>query len=199
MAVGDIFRVTAQFTMPESTIAQWVWHYQQVNSGVTAPSLLILAIEDNLELAWAEIDQMIDPEVVGDTLELAIFDNVANEFDTIRTVDISQLVGIATSEMLPHQEAGIVKFSTDVGRSVGKKFVFGISENQQDNSILIAGAITALVNFALQFDDTVTDGAATYAPGNYNIADDLFRQWTGTVTANALLGTMDRRRPGVGI
>lgn len=199
MAVGDRFRVTATFLMPESTIAQWVWHYIQEQSGDPDEQILLDAIETVLTAAWTEIAGDVAPVVQGDTLELAKFDAVTNKFNTTLTNDISALVGTAVDEMLPHQEAAVVKFFTPIAKSLGKKFIFGLTEAQQEDSILIASAIAALILFADEFRVRVTPQGIQFAPGNFDPVLDTFRKWTNTVSVNAILGTQDRRRPGIGI
>lgn len=199
MAVGDRYRVTATFTMPESTIAQWVWHYIQEQAGDPDEQILLDAIETVLTAAFAEIDQAVSPKVQGDTLELALFDQLTGKFNTTLTNDISALVGTSVDEMLPHQEAAVVKFFTPIAKSLGKKFIFGLTENQQEDSILIASAITALILFADEFRIRVTPQGISFAAGNFDPVLDTFRKWTNTVSINAILGTQDRRRPGIGI
>lgn len=199
MALNDIFRVTAQFLMPESTIAQWVWHLQQTTAGGSLNQQLLDAIEANLATAFLNIDQHIDPGVIGDTLELALYNAVSGEFDTILSNAIGTIAGNGTAEMLPHQEAAVVKFFTSVGRSLGKKFIFGLDESTQDNSILLASVVSDLALFAADFDDTIVAGGNNYSAGNFNLLSEVFRPWTQTVQANVTLGTQDRRRPGIGI
>lgn len=199
MAQDDIWRATAQFSMPQATIAQWVWHYQQVDAGDPSPAEIGAATESVLAAAWAELETNIVPGVVGDTLELALFDPVNAEFNTLRTELIDQLTGSATAEMLPHQDAPVVKFFTAVGRSVGKKFIFGFSEGAQFESIVVPGALQNMIDFALAFDNAILPGGIRFVPGNFNLATQTFRNWTQTVAANSIIGTQDRRRPGIGI
>lgn len=199
MALGDIWRATVQFDMPETTIAQWVQHYQQATAGSPSATDIATQIAAMVTSTWSDITTMVDPEVTGDTVEVALWDAVAKEFNTLATASINTLAGTATAEMLPHQEAAVVLFFTNVGRSIGKKFVFGLAENQQENSILTAGAITNLILWAAGWDNTLNVGGSTIEPGNFNLLTEAFRAYVKTIAVNAVLGSQDRRRPGIGI
>lgn len=199
MAQGDIFRATAQFAMPQGTIAQWVWHYVQSSTGDPALSLVVAAIATALEAAFLNMDQYIVPEVQGETLELAVYDSAAGVFDTVRSEDISDIQGSSVNQMLPHQDAAVVKMYTNVGRSIGKKFIMGMDENGQDESVIVSAYLSAFALFAADLDDDVTGGGVTLTPGNFARATGNFREYNGTVEALATVGSCDRRRPGTGI
>lgn len=199
MAQGDIFRMTAQFAMPQGTVAQWVWHYIQSSTGDPALTTLVAAIASQLSSAWDEIDGIIDNTVQGETLELAVWDSGNQRFDTVRTEDISSIVGTADTDMLPHADAAVVKFFTNVGRSIGKKYVMGVGEPSQNASILTTAALVALALFGDVLNNTVVGGGVEVEPGNFNPTTGNFREWNTTVEALATIGSQDRRRPGTGI
>lgn len=200
MAEGDIFKATATFVMPESTVAQWVWHYIQTNAGDEDPQDIADAIRSNVGQAMNEIEDWVIDTVVGDTLVLAVWDTVLKQFDTVASSDLSGADGgNAVDEMLPHMDSGLVKFFTTVGRSIGKKFIFGLVETAQSESIFIGAVVTAFAAFAAFFRLTQTINGTAFAPGNFNLPLELFREWTGTIEANANAAPQIRRRPGIGI
>lgn len=200
MAINDVWKATATFIMPESTVALWVWHYLQTDVGDPALQTLADTIRSQVGQAVNEIEDYVIDTVVGDTLELALYDTVLKQFNTVAVSDLSGADGAnATDEMLPHQDAGVVKFFTSVARSIGKKFIFGLVETAQNESIWIGAVVTAMAAFAAAFDAPLSPGAIDFLPGNFNIVTEVFRQWNGTVEANAITGSQRRRRPGIGI
>lgn len=200
MAENDIYKATATFVMPDNTVAQWVWHYLQTAAGTASAQDVADAIRTNVGQAMNEIEDHVIETVVGDTLDLALWDDTLKEFNTIAVSDLSGADGEnAVDEMLPHQDAGVVKFFTAVGRSIGKKFIFGLVETAQNESVAIAAVVTAMAAFAGIFDAVLTVSGAEFSPGNFNLLTEIFRRWLGTVEANALLGSQRRRRPGIGI
>lgn len=200
MAIDDVFKATATFTMPAGTIAQWVWHYIQVDVGDVTFQTLADDIRSNVGQAMNEIEDHVIDTVVGDTLELALYDFTLHQFDTVATSDLSGADGAnATSEMLPHQDAGVAKFFTALGRSIGKKFIFGLVETAQNESTLLGAVVTAIAAFATVFISDRQASGLTFEAGNFNLLLEIFRPYTGTVEANALGGSQIRRRPGIGI
>ena len=200
MSQNDIYRATATFTMPGSTVAQWVWHYKQIIGGTPTAQQIADAVRSHVGQAFNEIEDHVIDTVIGDTLDIALWDTTLKQFDTIAQSDLSGADGQnAIDEMLPHMDSGVVTFLTGVGRSIGKKFVFGLVETAQSESVAIGAVVTALAAFATIFIDTVTAGGIDIEPGNFNLATELFRLYTGTVQANARLGPQTRRRPGIGI
>ncbi len=200
MSANDVYKATATFTMPESTVALWVWHYiQETGSDITIQDLAD-AVRSNVGQAMNEIEDYVLSTVVGDTLEIAKWDTTLKQFDTVATSDLSGADGAnTTDEMLPHQDAGVVKFFTEAARSIGKKFIFGLVETAQNESIWLGAVVTAMAAFAAVFNDPIIAGGEAFLPGNFNLPLELFREWTSTVEANAITGSQRRRRPGIGI
>ncbi|MCK5566180.1 MAG: hypothetical protein KAJ07_13130 [Planctomycetes bacterium] len=197
--LNDVIRLTATFKKDATDLAQWVWHAKHTSGADVSNAQLILDIIATLGIAWLNIDQAIDTGFAGTILELALWDAVEQRFDTVATSDISALVGTSgETQMLPHANTGVVTFFTNLARSRGKKQIFGLMEGAQQASVLIGSVVTQLALFAADFDDAVTSGAATVKPGNFNRLTGIFREWNGTVQANVLMGSQDRRKPGVG-
>lgn len=197
--IGDKIRITAQWALAEGGVAQWVWHYQHTSGADQDNDDVLSSIEAQLRLAWDEIEAIVDNSTLGDTIELALFDAVLGQFDTVAELNMTNEDGTAVGEALPQGVAGIVKFFTAVGRSLGKKFVFGLFEGAQVDGLLTASAIIDLIAFALEFDDDVLSGAANLRPGNFNPVTGLFRAWSKAVGVNDVVGYQRRRKPGVGL
>ena len=200
MAVNDIFKATASFTGPQGQTFQWVWHYIQTAGASILSQVLIDAIEAMLADAWAEIEDSVTTLVVGDTLDLAVYDSGAGEFNTIKTNDISALAGTGAADSSPANCAPFVTFFTSVGRSRGKKFLFGILEAALTNGQISAGLLVAAALFGAFFNNSVTQGSNTFAPGNFNLPTETFRQWNPTELGVGIFsGSQYRRLPGRGI
>jgi hypothetical protein len=81
---------------------------------------------------------------------------------------------------------------------VGKKFLFPFDEAKQADSILVAGAVTAMTAFGvIAIADIALGGDAILIPG---IVRTGVEQWLSFQVAvvNDVIGTQRRRRPGVG-
>jgi hypothetical protein len=81
----------------------------------------------------------------------------------------------------------------------GRKFIPGLTETQQAGSTLVAGAVTALINFG---DNTITPrsvSGGTMISGWWSEASAAFRPYATTYILNLIMGYQRRRKPGVGI
>lgn len=199
MAINDVYRSVATFTLIDAQVAQWVWHYIQTGVGAPNHATLNNQIETNLTAAFADIDNHIDNSVIGNTLELLLWDSVLNQFDGVASNDISAIVGLSGTDSLPQNVAPFVGFHTALPRSRGKKFIFGWAEAAQSDGQVSALPLADLATFAAAFDNTVTAVGITFNPGNFNLPTEVFRQWTQlTVSVGLFTGSQYRRLPGRG-
>lgn len=199
MAINDVYRAVATFTLIDAQIAQWVWHYVQTLSGTPDHALLVAAVKTAFTAAFTDIDDHIDNGVIGNTLEMLLWDSVLNQFDGVASIDISAAVGLNVGDSLPQNVAPFVGFHTALPRSRGKKFIFGWAEGAQSDGQISALPLADLATFAAAFDNTVTAGGITFNPGNFNLPTEVFRQWTQTTISVGLFsGSQYRRLPGRG-
>lgn len=199
MAINDIFRATATWVGPQGQAIQWVWHYRQSSGTTTSPGLLAAGIKAQLQLAFDEIKVNVDANYTGDNLTLALRDAGTGDFNTIVISSLAGMNGTSTGEGVAPNSSPYVTFPTAVGKSIGKKFLFGVIEGAMDNGQIGVAFLAAMVLFALDFQDPVSDGTNSYLPGNWNEATTSFRQWiNGTVGAGLFSGSQYRRLAGRG-
>lgn len=199
MAIDDIYRVTANFTGYNAQLINWVWHYKQVDVGSPPVNTILSNIVTALTTNWDDIKSFLVPEVDGDTCDLALWDAALNRFDTIATQDISALTGTAAADGLPLNSSPYVTFFTDIGRSRGKKKIFGVAETAVTRGALDVGILAALALFAAGFDDDVSAAGVIYRPGNFNRVTETFIEWDqATVGVGAFAGSQYSRLPGRG-
>lgn len=200
MALNDIFRATASFTGSQGQTWQWVWHYQQITEFATNPTAMAQAVNTMLGTAWQNVETNIKTNVIGDTLQWAEYVAADDQFDTKRTLDISHLFGASNDGGFPANVAPYVTFPTNVGRSTGKKFLFGITEFAVENGQCVVTLLADLALYAAAFNNVLTAGNNMIAPGNFNQEQGLFRQWSETeVGVGLFTGSQYRRLPGRGI
>ncbi len=199
MATNDIYRCVATWTGSLGQVFQWVWHYHQITAGTPDDSLLAAAIAANLALAWADIDNEVVDTVLGDQLEILLWDGVLNEFNGVGTADISALDGLSIADEFPSNVAPYVTFHTSKPKSRGKKFLFGIDEGAVDDGAPIAGMVVIMATFAAKFDAPITEGVIAFRPGNFNVLTETFLEWDQTtIGIGAFTGSQYRRLPGRG-
>lgn len=204
VAVGDVVRGVAEWDMPESTIAQMVWHWIG-KSGTTATEAQVgTAIELAIDTAWDRIDHLVSDEVDGAEVEGYLWDFALDRWDGIFTAQLIGADGANATEMLPHGAAALLKTFTAANRRQGRKYVPGMGKDTTLDGIFSAGTLTDVALFGSDMDDDIVAGGLTLAAGTFNTDPtsplfETFSEASGAVAAEAVAAYQRRRRPGTGI
>lgn len=204
IAVNDIMRVVLNFDMPNSVIAQLVWHYLATAGTPETEASVLAFILNNAENAFAGILADISDLVSGNEIDMFVRDVAAAQWDGV-AADLSvALDGTSVSDMLPHGDAAMMSFFTDLGRRKGRKFIMGYTENSITDGVWIGADVTQLGTAALIFDNDIATASLTIVPGNYNVDPtsalfETFQPWNKTVEISTICNYQRRRRPGVGM
>ncbi len=204
VGVGDVIRFVAEWDMPLATVAQFVYHFIGASGTTATDAQVLVAAEADLQAAFAEIDDLIDTEVVGSNLNALKWDFVLNRFDGIGQVAMVGLDGLSVSDMLPHGNALLVKIFTAQQRRQSRKYVFGMTESQQLNGSFTAVPLTQGALFGAALNDNMSAGGLVlnYCTFNTDPLSPLFETTSlasGTTIAESVVAYQRRRRPGTGI
>lgn len=202
--LNDILRIVLHFIMPDSVVAQLVWHYLVTNGTGGDPATILTAIEGGLNVAFNFIEEDMSNQVESTEIDLLKWDTVNNRFDGIVSSAAVGVTGTNLNEMLPHGDAALVKLFTEVGRRQGRKFIPGYTEEAQDEGSLLGVAVTRLISFAGAFNNDVVSGGITLSPGNFNVEPasplfETFAEWSNTSSISTIVAYQRRRKAGVGI
>lgn len=196
---GDVLKIVIALVMPDNVIAQLVMNYIMTIGTDQDEDDVLGAIVTGLEGAWAHIEDEIVDGVQGDTAKLSLYDTVLDQWNELATVAVTGFDGTSVGEMLPHGAAAVCRFFTGVGRRQGRKFIPGLDESAQVDGTLVAGTVTDLVLFALDWDDVITFGDASFKPCVYNEETEDHEGFVGEAAVNTIVGYQRRRKAGVGI
>lgn len=137
---------------------------------------------------------------------------VSNSFSwlTIRVYNITQdkpigdqalsttVTGTSVTQPLPYQCSGLVSFPTKKKKTVGKKYIPGLTEGAQDDAnALLSAAVDDLQDLGDTLVDGFTAGGQEFIPGTYNLATQTFTKFESAIARGGIY-TQRRRRPGVG-
>lgn len=199
---GDILKVVVEVVLGDFTITQNVHYFHAVTSTDHLDSVILGVIETWIETAYGELSgALCDDYAIGDSTVHKIEWN-----STLSKWEITYYLGlftptwtmVNTSEPLPNQVSAFATFNTARPQSRGRKFIMPFGEDQQAATILVAGAVTLMTNFADDVLDTISLGAGG------DLYPGIVRSTTGdflsfqSATITDVLGTQRRRRPGVG-
>ncbi|MCK5292182.1 MAG: hypothetical protein KAR39_09245 [Thermoplasmata archaeon] len=188
------------FLLNDGTVMQNVYHHKRGGVGIVGDAEILTTLETWAETMYAEIQDIVHTTV---TEQLCFVERI--EWDTDKWV-IAENIGTflplfepqGVTDPMPNQVSPFVVFKTARPKTVGRKFLFPCNENDQNQGILAAGAVTDIVAYA---DDAVNNilmlPAATLIPGVPRTGVDAWYEFLVAVVTN-LVGTQRRRRPGVG-
>lgn len=198
VATGNIFRVVVHWAMPEQVDANNVLGLICASGSCTDAELLT-AVAAWLTTAFGYLQGAMHNQVdLADARVVQVVWSGA-EWITNRVLGTVMPTFAATdaNDMLPHAVSPHVTFNTLAPTRKGKVKLTGFSEVQQADSILLAGAATAMGNFASALLTPLSPGSASC---NYVVLGDdgQARNSTGALV-RGIVGSQRQRRPGVGI
>lgn len=199
---GDILRVSCNFELGNGTQYQNVYYYIRDGDDPYSDAAHVSAIKARIEDMYDELAGLVLNDVVEQLsfVDRVAFNEVESQWRVVENVGTFTPVFTPSEagDGLPHQNAPYVIFKTLRPRTVAKKFLFPVSEAQQDEGILIAGAVTAVTAYAAQtIASLALGGDATLTPhvvrtgvqSSYNLL---------VAVVSDVIGSQRRRKPGVG-
>lgn len=200
---GDILRTSINFLLDDGSLFQNVYHHRRIGPGLLITDAAhVAALETWAEAMYAQIDDHVSADVVE---QLSTVDRVEWDGDSwevtenIGTFLIDFLPVVAASQAMPNQVSAFITFKTARPQSVGRKFLFPLTESDFTSAVINPTAVTALVAFA---NDAVNDVEVDFpldylVPGVVRTEVDSFLDFTLALVTN-LSGTQRRRRRGHG-
>jgi len=196
----DVLRVTCNFLLPDGTQYQNVYHYIAAFVASFGDSTVVTLIQTQMEAMYAEMVTVVNTgtveqvssvdKVAWDGLEWAVTANVGTF--------IPAFAPSSAGDITPNQISPFVVFKTERPRSVGRKFMFPVMEVNQNQGILTAPQIAALVAYAAEVMTDITMAPlSTLIPGIPRTAVNSFLVFLLAIVTD-IVGTQRRRRPGVG-
>lgn len=197
---GDVLRVSANFLLDPGILYQNVYTYLYDGVGVPPDATVVADIKAHMELAYDELVGLVLSTTLEDLSTVDIIEFVAGEWTVTRNVGTftPSFVPVGTGDSVPYQSSPFVTFKTTRPKSVGRKFLFPVTESQQANTILGGPAVTAVVAYAnLILADITVDVINALHPCIARTGIDDILVFTAAVVTN-VLGSQKRRRPGDG-
>lgn len=158
---------------------------------------------DTFELLWTTYLESIYSEVIGLAVDQLVYYSYelqnysAGQWVPFDEVDFDW-VGENNLAALPNAVAVVLLGKASGLRHVGRKFFSGITENQSDGNALFTTSLAVAASALLAYITPFTGiGGGTITPGIVD-GSGTFHPFVGGVVST-LLGSMRRRKPGLGI
>lgn len=199
---GDVLRVTANFELGDGTQYQNVYHYVRDGDDPFSDEFHVNVIKADLQAAYINLEVYVKSDVTAQLsfVDRVEFNEIVDEWRVVENIGTFTIVWSpdGTTDVLPFQSSPYVVFKTQRPKSVGKKFLFPLIETAQAATILVGGAVTAIVAYAAQvLGDIELGGDATLGPAIVRTGVQAVLPLLVAVVGD-LLGSQKRRRPGVG-
>jgi hypothetical protein len=199
---GDILRVSVNFELGDGTQYQNIYHYVRDGTDPFSDEAHRTAIRDKMGVVYATVDDLVKSDVTPQLsfIDRVEFNEIVDEWRVVENVGtfVVDFTPTDVGDALPHQCSPFVVFKTQRPKTVGKKFLFPFTEAHQEDSILVAGAVTAMVAFGVQVLASIAVGGdVTLTAGVVRTGIQTFLNFL-VATVNDVIGTQRRRRPGVG-
>lgn len=197
---NDELKVVVSIGMPGTTIAQNVFYARY--TALTEPTDAVVA---NDMLLWVDemyenLDGQMGPDVfINEVITYKKITAVPLVFQQIGSEESTE-VGTSATETLPNGVAMVMRIGTVALRSIARKYIAGLSE---ENVLTVSWSSTALVQGALFLIDWIagppTQSGRTYEAGIVSAKDGLFKTFLSIGTLSIIPGYQRRRKPGVGV
>lgn len=199
---GDILRVSVNFELGDGTQYQNIYHFIRDGSDPYSDAIHVTAIADKMAAAYLTIKDLVTSDVTAQLsfVDRIEFNEIVDEWRVVENIGTFTTTFNPTESIdaLPYQSAPFLVFKTQRPKSVGKKFLFPFSEAQQADTVLVGGAVTAMVAYGVQVLAAIElGGDATLTAGIVRTGVQTFLNFL-VATVNDIIGSQKRRRPGVG-
>ncbi len=192
---GDVARITAEFTSQQSDDAQHVYHVQHVDGTDIGDQAFMDVVRDRLEVLYTDLED--DIAVTYTPIQITgklVIGGLQVLPDTNWTGGLSFTNVI---DPLPPQVAALIRAGTNISKVQGRKYIFGLTEEDQDAGSWTGTMITELAKYAANWIADFIVSGRTFRFGVVNTPPTLFRQFTNSVV-NANSRTQRRRTIGRG-
>lgn len=200
---GAILRTSINFLLGDGTLYQNVYHHRRTGPGlVLTDQQHVDAIDAWAEAMYAQIDDHVSSLVVERLSSVDRVEFVAGEWTVTENIGVFTInfvpVGLSVQTM-PNQVSPFATFKTDRPKSVGRKFLFSMTEGDFTSGLIEAAALAAVVAYASDAVNVVTVDAPLdlLIPGIVRTGVETFLDFTVAIVTN-LAGTQRRRRLGEG-
>lgn len=199
---GDVLRVSVNFELSDGSLYQNIYTLirdgdDPVSDEDTLTAIATWVSDAYDELVGLVLDTITEQLCFVDRIE---FNEILDEWRVVENVGTftPTWAPVGTGNALPFQTSPYVVFKTQRPKSVGKKFLFPLTEAQQDSTILVGGAVTAITAYAAAILAAINlGGDATLNAVIVRTGIQTVLPFLVAVIGN-ILGTQKRRRPGVG-
>lgn len=198
---NQILRVVASLLWTDGNINQNIFNCKP--SGGTPPyddTDIADDMEDWLDDLYANFVAHMSDEIDGNQVQVYKWDTVGLDWDEVGSQSWT-FDPTSQGEQLPRGVAGLINLWTTDPDVQGKKYIPGTTEASLEDGLYIAGFITAMLAYAVDWLTPFVGAAsgATFTPGIWSVVQSAFHAATDHYAASTIPAYQRRRKRNVGI
>lgn len=200
IVAGDILRTSMNFTLDDGSLYQNVYHHQRTGIGILSDAEHVAAISTWAATMYGELASQIQQSVVEGLSSVDLVEFVAGRWEVVENIGtfVVPFAPLNVNDAMPNQVSPYVLFKTARPKTVGRKFLFPMTEGSFDGSYISGTLVAALVAYA---DDALANIVIqvldNLVPGVPRTGFDVWLPFALAIVTN-VCGSQRRRRPGVG-
>lgn len=200
VVAGDVLRTSISFTLVDGTLLQNVYHHKRTGVAVITDAAHVTALGTWAAAMYGEIVSLVRNNVVANLSSVDKVEWSGLAWEVVENIGsfVPSFTPSGATDALPNQCSPFVIFKTARPKTVGRKFLFPVLENNQDASFIDGAAMVFITAYADEAVNNITLAALNeLVPGVPRTGFDVWQEFTLAIVTN-VIGTQRRRRPGVG-
>lgn len=197
MLTGQILRVNAQMLHQNANFMENVFHFVVGQVNDIDESNQLDDIGDYFSERYSDtIEDVVSDNVDGTELQFSVAEQSDGIFNGIGSRPFV-FSGLNISQALPLGAACLVRFPLTFGGHMAGKYLGGLTESGQADSVWNSAVISSAAAWGLQFSQDIVLGSITILPIVWR--EDLsFSNLAGDVIVRSVIAYQRRRKQGVG-
>jgi hypothetical protein len=200
---NDVIKCVVEMVLSDGTIAQNVWHYLAGLENSQSDGDVTSAIASVMDALYTLIDDYVGDEIIVNPayFNIVSWSTELQKWVVDRDLGDETLTweGASANDVMPNQMAAVITASTARPKVHGRKFFPFFVESSANAGDLIAGAVTALTAAAALWLTPLGLGGNNYLYAMVPSTTDGASLPLTSAQVNSIMGTMRRRKPGVGV
>lgn len=198
---GTVLRVVVTMLWTDGNIMQNI--FNAVVTGGGSPWADADIVED--AVSWAEdlfynLTAGVSLFVDGSQVQVYNYDAIDDDWDEVGSQAFFWNPTNSQDE-IPRGVAALINLKTTDPDVSGKKYIGGMTDDQLEDGLWTAGALSNLASFAVDWyaGFVGTDSGADWAPGIWSTKDTVFKLAVSSVVIPSIPAYQRRRKRGVGV
>ena len=200
MSIGDGIGIKAAqvITLPDSVQAMNIYYFKTDFQEEQEEDDITSDIKDWIQALYANVVGNMSDQAALALLSCYWLATIPNEWELFGETTPTQSFTDVT-EMLPHGVSALVRAYTTRAKTIGRKYLPAFCEDAQEDGSWVAGAITNLTAYSVDWGDIIEMDANNFLrPAIYSYGQAYVFELTGDFVVSAIPAYQRRRRPGSG-